>query len=216
MAMQIDQWEVETRPFGWVRLREHSQSGPVVYLQYALTGQGKQERIGLESVVMRAGTDEELSGRVWRRIPLSQVEQSLSAVLSLAHNGPTEGTRAAGEKFRRSFADGPSSAPTLDALDEYFSETSDTATVAIGTAPGTMFVGDSGDRVPQLTAPEGRLTDDFLKDVADAYRWATEAGRSPAPAIAEISGAPVRTVHRWVYEARKRDILPPARTGRAG
>lgn len=69
---------------------------------------------------------------------------------------------------------------------------------------------------PPVTAPDGRITEGFLKSVASAYLWLTSAGLRPAPGIAEMAGVPVRTVHRWVSDARKRGILPPARPGRAG
>lgn len=69
---------------------------------------------------------------------------------------------------------------------------------------------------PAVTAPEGRLTDEFLKTVADAYLWMTVSGRHPAPSIAEMAKVPVSRVHRWVCEARKRGFLPPSRPGRAG
>jgi len=71
-------------------------------------------------------------------------------------------------------------------------------------------------KCPTLIAPEGRLTEDFFKAMADVYLWVTAAGRHPAPVIAEMVGVPVRRVHRWIYEARKRGLLPPAMPGRAG
>lgn len=69
---------------------------------------------------------------------------------------------------------------------------------------------------PTIATPENGLTDDFLKSVAEAYLWATSAGLHPAPSIAELAEVPVRRVHRWVSDARKRGFLPPARPGRAG
>ena len=54
-----------------------------------------------------------------------------------------------------------------------------------------------------------RMTDDFLAGIAHRYSELVDVGRMPAPAIAEAEGVPVRTVHRWVYEARKRGMLPP-------
>lgn len=62
----------------------------------------------------------------------------------------------------------------------------------------------------KLSAPEDGLTDAFLADVARAYRLAVERRLPPATALAEASGANVRTVQSWVYKARKRGIMPAA------
>jgi hypothetical protein len=63
----------------------------------------------------------------------------------------------------------------------------------------------------RLTECPDALTDEFLQRLARAYRAAVVRGEAPNVAIAEGTGAPVRTVQRWVYEARKRGIMPPAR-----
>jgi 8-oxo-dGTP pyrophosphatase MutT (NUDIX family) len=65
--------------------------------------------------------------------------------------------------------------------------------------------------VPPLTAPDSGLTDEFLRHVAAAYVAAVKAGLNPAPELARQTGRPVRTVHRWIYIARKRGLLPPSR-----
>lgn len=222
MALRIDQWHVEARPGGWLRLRESSGQGPAVYLQYMLSGPTGHERLDLQSVVMQAGSDEALSGRTWRRIPLSQVEQMLWLLLVyLPFNGP-EKWKDAGVSERELFNSSVSDVtpPSLDSLDAFFEATEELEMLG-ASLPSDMLVGEAVDglpapRIPRLHSSDGRLTDDFLQDVADVYRWATATKRSPAPAIAEIAEVPVRTAQRWVYEARKRDILPPARTGRAG
>ncbi|MGN6243729.1 MAG: hypothetical protein ACTHQ3_08645 [Motilibacteraceae bacterium] len=67
-------------------------------------------------------------------------------------------------------------------------------------------------RVPPLTRPDGPITDDFLSHVANAYAQALAERQRPAVALAEQSGAPVRTVHRWIYLARQRGLL--AKTAR--
>lgn len=220
MDLLTDVWEIDVRPGGWLRLRERG-GGPSVYLHFAIAGTAGQERIDLRSVVMLAGGDEALSGRIWRRIPLSQIEAALAR--TLLTEMPTEAARYGQAQARDAFTSGLEAfeieakikAPSLDTLDEYFEATADIATMFFSPVPSGMLVSDAG-RIPQLKPPEGRLTEDFLRDVADVYRWATDMGQSPGPAIAELAGVPVRTVHRWVYEARKRRILPPARSGRAG
>lgn len=52
------------------------------------------------------------------------------------------------------------------------------------------------------------ITHDFLTQIAKRYQAHVQAGRMPAPAIAHEDHVPVRTVHRWVYEARKLGLLP--------
>ena len=71
---------------------------------------------------------------------------------------------------------------------------------------------------PRVTRPDTRagFTDAFYGEVAAAYMWLVSVGLAPAPHIAEETGAPVATVHRWVGEARKRGHLAPAARGRAG
>ena len=73
-----------------------------------------------------------------------------------------------------------------------------------------------GEAEISLDAPEGRLTDEFLRDLAEVYLNLAAAGRHPAPPIAEHVNRPVRTVHRWIALARKRGHLPPATQGRVG
>ncbi|MFF2215028.1 hypothetical protein [Streptomyces antibioticus] len=204
MAVEIGKWHIEFRPWGWVRLREMG-GGPAVYLQYDLSKTGPHTRLDLQSVVMKAGEgDDVLSARSWRRIPFSKVE----IYLTLTNAGDIITAPCEVE------------APSLEVLDRYFDQTKQFGTFSVR-EPSDRLVSDDADNepsrpMPQVRPPGGRLTDDFLEEVADAYRWFTEARRPPAPAIAETADVPVRTVHRWVYEARKRGILPPARAGRAG
>lgn len=54
-----------------------------------------------------------------------------------------------------------------------------------------------------------KIDDAFLADITRQYREHVAAGTMPAPAIAAAENVPVRTVHRWIYEARKRGMLPP-------
>lgn len=71
------------------------------------------------------------------------------------------------------------------------------------------------DRSPPtpLRAPEHGLTDAFLREVADAYGAAVERREHPAKALADQAGVDVRTVHSWVYKARKRGIMPATKRG---
>jgi len=70
--------------------------------------------------------------------------------------------------------------------------------------------------VKDLPGRDG-LTDEFLKRVARAYSAAVVRGEAPNQAVArDINHGTSRTVERWVGEARKRGILPPARKGSRG
>ena len=64
--------------------------------------------------------------------------------------------------------------------------------------------------------PTGGLTDEFLQDVAHAYRAAVARGERPNVAMAEQTGYLRRSVEGWVYMARQRGIMPPGSKGRAG
>jgi hypothetical protein len=65
----------------------------------------------------------------------------------------------------------------------------------------------------RLTYENGQaLTDAFLSDVARAYEAAIARGLPPAEAISKLVGVQRKTVQSWVYKARKRDIMPPAKS----
>jgi hypothetical protein len=82
---------------------------------------------------------------------------------------------------------------------------------------------------PEDMPSRGRLDDAFMRQLARAYTAAVARGESPNVTIAHDIGYPigpgengkpvqhgVRTVQSWVYQARKRGYLPPARKGAAG
>jgi hypothetical protein len=70
--------------------------------------------------------------------------------------------------------------------------------------------------VAPLAHPD-QIDDAFLRHVADAYADAIRRGaRSPAVAIADRSHLSVRTVHRWIYLARKAGHLQAGSQGRVG
>jgi hypothetical protein len=69
--------------------------------------------------------------------------------------------------------------------------------------------------LPSRNAWKGsRLTDDQLREVARAYEAMLMFGsRRPTQDIADATDTPRSTVARWVGEARKRGLLPPAERG---
>lgn len=66
-----------------------------------------------------------------------------------------------------------------------------------------------------LHPPERGLTPTFLAELGRAYATAKQRGEAPAVALAAQSGANVRTVHRWIYLARKAGAIPPSGRRRA-
>lgn len=57
----------------------------------------------------------------------------------------------------------------------------------------------------------------FYEAVAAAYReYVTSDPRAPAARVAEEAGVPVRTVHTWIQQARRRGFLPKGRRGKVG
>jgi hypothetical protein len=66
-----------------------------------------------------------------------------------------------------------------------------------------------------LDRPAGRrLDDDWYAKVAEAYRLAAARGLKPRTAIAEAASVSTDVAGRWVYEARKRGLLPKTQPGR--
>ncbi|MEV1088022.1 hypothetical protein [Streptomyces microflavus] len=194
-------WQLSYRPGGWVRARETN--GMVAYLQFRAAGPEGALRLDPHAVVVKS--EEAISGRSWRRVPFTEI-----------------GLHAGIPEVRDVLLQpGKGSAPSIDALEQYFTETAAEYERLGGTIPysAALVSDDPSDpqtTLPAIQPPEGRITDDFLQEVAEAYRWFVAAKKAPAPGIAELSGTPVRTVHRWVSEARRREFLPPARRGQAG
>jgi hypothetical protein len=70
---------------------------------------------------------------------------------------------------------------------------------------------------PPLKPPLGKLTDDYLQQVSASYDTAVRGGsKAPAVDLAQQAGVSRRTVHRWIYTARKRGVMAPGRQGRVG
>lgn len=151
-----------------------------------------------------------LTDTLWRAIPYADFARNLE-VISGVKLPDMELTLA--ELARPVEIEGHSPG----ALKRYFDETeplpASFATSGLSTSDGRPVIDfplipDGGGR--------SRLTDEFLQAVASAYLLAVESNAAPAPAIAVLADAPVRTVHRWVAEARRRGFLPPATKGKAG
>jgi hypothetical protein len=92
------------------------------------------------------------------------------------------------------------------ALDRYLSDSSPPSSPPAGAEPA---------REP-LSRPDGSDPEGFYRRVAETYSAIVQHTSRPAKVMAEEAGVPVASVHRWIFEARRRGLLPPARQGRAG
>lgn len=184
------QWRMTAAPGGWWKLDE-AHTGASVYLQVQDDAEG-WPRVG--TAVMVGGAP--IRPISWRDVPFDAVESfARAAPMGQFEDEENERARAVN---------------VLGDLEAMFTRD----------LPSTDLAVFGGHRdIPSLRAlkaPGSQLTDEFLAALAAAYNDLTAHKVAPAPAIAEQTGAPVRTVHGWVAEARKRKVLPPARRGRAG
>lgn len=67
-----------------------------------------------------------------------------------------------------------------------------------------------------LGRPGRRGPDDFYRELAAIYLGLALESNRPSAVIAEREKVPAPTVQRWVREARRRKLIPPARKGVAG
>jgi hypothetical protein len=95
--------------------------------------------------------------------------------------------------------------------------------IASAPAPGPSdtwegFVQGFEAELANLARPERgkRISDEFLRQVADVYRYALGRGLAPTAAVGEAFNYSRSTAGRWIVEARRRGLLGPAIRGRAG
>jgi hypothetical protein len=198
-------WRITAASGGWLRfhrqrlaegeLVERDEPTPLIYLRVAKDASGQP---GVREAVMIS--EEPINAASWRHVPFD-LARMFATPTSSKTSGPT--ATAIAEVLG---TPGPSLAASLEALFED-SEPPSTLVDRGGASSGSLSV---------LKPPAEGLTEEFLADLAEAYRELVVAKRAPAPAIAEQTGRPVGTVHRWIGEARKRGHLPPAQRGKAG
>ncbi|MFE9481454.1 hypothetical protein ACFYNM_22960 [Streptomyces spororaveus] len=159
-----------------------------------------------------------VSTHVWREVPFRDVEE-------IANNtGGLLGGASQWNPVRDKLRAPAGELLDLPALEEHFGTSEQLAALDSErpTLENHMVIlqgerPDPGARPPALTRPDGRITDEFLRQLADTYRWLVASGdTAPATSIAEETSAPVATVRRWVVNARQRGHLAPGRPGRAG
>jgi hypothetical protein len=87
---------------------------------------------------------------------------------------------------------------------------------------GAGVLRDAKDRYVEVATPYVRpqrrrmVTEEFLRDVAEVYRSAVQAGDAPTQAVSSRFTTTHSTAARWVREARKAGILGPSQGTRAG
>lgn len=194
----FDAWDFEYRPGGWVRAR--NQTGITVFFRVVYIGDddGKR-RPSIRTAIM--DSPQPISARSWRTAPFAEAEMFLDA--EWAPNVYEVLTQ-------------PADADAVGDLGAYFDRTADKYRNIEGIALTDTIIGGA-ENFEMVRDPGGRITDEFLQNLAAMYRWAGPP-RSSAPAvvIAESADVPVTRVHRWVAQARKRGFLPPAIKGKAG
>jgi hypothetical protein len=189
---------------GWVRVERDGLPG-VLYLRFAQAG----ERWQVREMYLECGEDEEIRARDLRELPLGAIE---AAIVSIPEGliarvnvpGPDLGTLASnyctvfGPKVTHWVAESMRDPAGNRKLRQRPPKAAEPPPVA------------------PLDRPD-RLDDAFLRHVADAYVDAIRRGaKSPAATLARQATVPVRTVHRWIYLARKAGHLPPGSQGRIG
>lgn len=208
-------WRVLCAPGGWVRATRPADD-TTVYMHLRHSGAGTQQRLNVHTVVM--DSDSPISTHVWREVPFKGVED--------VANDPSVLPGTGRNWYRDTLLEPAAVEPvTVVHLERHFGTPDELRAADDPDAlpmPHAMFLigtesADPGAEPPPLVKPEGRITDEFLSDLAATYRWLVASKNSaPATVIAEQTGAPVATVRRWVSNARQRGFLPPGRPGRAG
>lgn len=191
-----DAWNLEYRPGGWVRASNHT--GVTVFFQVTYIGGEGKRRPSIRTAIMES--PQPISARTWRDAPFDEVWLLLDP--EWAPNVYEVLTR-------------PAETEPIADLGAYFDRTATEYRHIGGVVLTDIITADTGSFTP-VTDPEGRITDEFLENLAAMYRWAVASGKAPAPVIAESAGVPASRVHRWVAQARQRGFLPPAIKGKAG
>lgn len=188
-------WTLYVTAGGWVKCVDDD-SERAVYLQLRPSDRDPS-KLSTHTAVMQS--DKPISVHAWSQVPFAMIETLIS-------HSPDA----------RALVDTPHEGDPVAGLEEHFAaHPHPSKAVRLSYAEAMPAAPEPGEQPPPLRRPQ-RITDDFLREVAAQYRWLSTAGELPGPAMAEQTGAPVRTVQRWVYDARKRGFLPPGRPGRAG
>jgi hypothetical protein len=138
-----------------------------------------------------------------RLIPVGRIEAAANAQLAIVGDAVVPATPAMRPRHRRR-------APSPDGRGW---ETSDPGRAAV--RPAGIRVRAAVGPVPPSTGGRGR-PDSFYREIAYAYLDLAQVSTRPVAELAEASGVPTTTAHRWIKEARRRHFLPPGHPGKAG
>ena len=144
----------------------------------------------IDRVMITLGEDRDL--QAFRDIPVRRLEILL---------GDLKESIESGTEFRIDLGEEDPLTRTIDQV---------TSFIPSGDAQRVFKGGEKRTRSP-LTRPGRAGDDDFYRRVSDAYLEAMMTTRAVAPVLAAEADVPVRTVHGWIREARRRGFLPPAR-----
>jgi hypothetical protein len=202
-------WDINYWPGGWVRATD--KTGVTVVLHYKAHGEGENLRLRLHTTLMTSV--EPITARRWRDVPLGEIEEFFKLWMWVGLPGS--------EEFQRFLTPSSSGPPSADDALSWFEENESQRLKIGANVPTSKLIDDEIDpHTPWETVkrPEGgRLTDDFLENLAAVYKYLVARGEdAPARMIGQGADVPVPTVHRWVARARARGFLPPAVKGRAG
>ena len=170
---------------GW--LRADSEHGLIVYVKVDKLDTG---RLVVSQLYMLAVEDQEDEPRVRPLLRGTDLRAFNVAAVEAAANGPLRDALL--EKIDRK-------------VRLAFTRTPEPVGPAVEAAPASAAV----------SIPEGRVYGDgFYRQVAEVYGRLSVTSNRPAADIAEANGVPVRTVHRWIYEARRRGLLAEGGRGK--
>ncbi|MCB5166050.1 hypothetical protein LG634_14540 [Streptomyces bambusae] len=217
---ELTDWRAVCAPGGWVRVKALTDS-TTVYMRLRGSGAGPQQRLNVHTVVMDSPSP--ISTHVWRYVPFQAVEEAVNGEGVLGQMWDAMGES---NPYLEVLLRAPHEEPvSVEQLERHFGSAEelrgadDPKDVVV---PGNMIMlsggpQGAGERPPRLSRPAGRITDDFLRDLARTYKWLVATGHNaPATVIADETNTPVATVRRWISNARQRQFLPPGRPGRAG
>lgn len=214
---ELTDWRLVCAPGGWVRA---TTDGVTVYMRLKDTGAGPVPRLNVHTVVMDSETP--ISTAVWRQVPFEDIERIANDPRGVL-NREVGGWNPPRQALLTPADSQPVSIETLErhfgAADELAEHDAKENPVP---HPNGLFLrgwkpADPGEEPEPLTRPVGRITDEFLADLARSYQWLVAKGyTTPSTMLSEQMQTSVGNVRRWVSMARRKGLLPPGRPGRAG
>mgnify|MGYP000947187112 CR=1 FL=1 len=192
MRVEIVQWtNIGEDAAPWARVFVSDFEGVILVRTSRRTG---------ERAITAVVVDGKDAPHVVRELPMGRIEFLLRQLPDLPHEAEvvnTRGNRTSTVVCRD---------PLAEAILDTWNLTPQDADEVYATSDET--------REP-LKRPTGQEPDEFYRRVAEAYTEVIRQTRAVAPVLAEEADVPVRTVHGWIRESRRRGFLPPGKRGRA-